>query len=107
MRRGRQFPMAADTRKTSRFFLSYTGVKPPLNLVGPIAAEALSNRNTFIRAYFNEAGAPPASTRSSMARWSSPVAINSTTMARLSLAEIAMLDEDAVSLQFDAAEAPI
>jgi len=38
------------------FFVSYTGVKLPLKLVNPIEADALSNRNTFIRAYFNEAG---------------------------------------------------
>src|SRR6266568_6002197 len=38
-----------------RFFGSYSGVKLPFNLVNGIAAEALSNRNTFIRAYFDKA----------------------------------------------------
>ena len=29
--------------------ISYSGVKLPLNLVNPIAADALANRNTYIR----------------------------------------------------------
>ena len=40
-----------------RFFVSYTGVKLPLRLVTAIAPEQLSNRNTFIRGYFDAAGA--------------------------------------------------
>lgn len=39
-----------------RFFVSYSGVKLPFNLVNAIAPEALSNRNTFIRGYFEGAG---------------------------------------------------
>ena len=39
-----------------RFFVSYSGVKLPFNLVNAIAPEALSNRNTFIRAWFDRAG---------------------------------------------------
>ncbi|HZM08342.1 MAG TPA: DUF6156 family protein [Methylocella sp.] len=49
--------MTREARETPRFFVSYTGIKVPFNLVNPIAAEALTNRNTYIRAYFNEAGA--------------------------------------------------
>ena len=45
-----------DMRQECRFFVSYSGVKLPFNLVNAIAAEALSNRNTFIRAYFDAAG---------------------------------------------------
>ena len=39
-----------------RFFVSYSGVKLPVNLVTPIPAESLANRNTFIRAFFDLAG---------------------------------------------------
>ncbi len=39
-----------------RVFGSYSGVKLPFNLVNSIAADALSNRNTFIRGYFDTAG---------------------------------------------------
>jgi hypothetical protein len=49
--------MTREARETPRFFVSYTGIKLPFNLVNPIAVEALTNRNTYIRAYFNEAGA--------------------------------------------------
>jgi hypothetical protein len=38
---------------TRRHFVSYRGVKLPLNLVTPLDAAQLSNRNTFFRAYFD------------------------------------------------------
>jgi len=44
-----------DSAAECRYFVSYTGVKLPFNLVNAISVEALSNRNTFIRAYFNDA----------------------------------------------------
>ncbi|WGJ13215.1 DUF6156 family protein [Methylocapsa sp. D3K7] len=49
--------MKNEVSETARFFVSYTGIKLPFNLVNPIAKEALTNRNTYIRAYFNETGA--------------------------------------------------
>jgi hypothetical protein len=39
-----------------RYFLSYSGVKLPLNLVSPIAATELENRNTYFRATYDRAG---------------------------------------------------
>ena len=39
-----------------RYFATYSGIKLPLNLVGPIAEAALANRNTFMRAFFDAAG---------------------------------------------------
>ena len=39
-----------------RFFVSYSGVNLPPILVGSLDAEALSHRNTFIRAYFDRNG---------------------------------------------------
>ena len=47
--------MAEETPECCRYFVSYSGVKLPFNLVNPIAEGALSNRNTFIRAYFDDA----------------------------------------------------
>lgn len=44
----------SDTRDY-KYFLSYSGVKLPLNLVSPIAAEELQNRNTFFRAAYDDA----------------------------------------------------
>jgi hypothetical protein len=45
-----------QTGQDCRYFVSYSGVKLPFNLVNAIAPEALSNRNTFIRGYFDPAG---------------------------------------------------
>jgi Family of unknown function (DUF6156) len=49
--------MTTEASETVRYFVSYTGIKLPFNLVNPIAKEALTNRNTYIRAYFNGTGA--------------------------------------------------
>jgi hypothetical protein len=39
-----------------KYFLSYSGVKPPLNLVSPVPATGLEDRNTFFRARYDDAG---------------------------------------------------
>lgn len=38
---------------TCRCFVSYSGVRLPLNLVTPLDDGQLANRNTFFRAYFD------------------------------------------------------
>ena len=90
-----------DAHQECRFFVSYSGVELPFNLVNSIAAEALSNRNTFIRAYFNEAR---------MLTGFEKVVYGEVELAHryqyhdngaLSRAEITMLDEDAAVLCFD------
>lgn len=40
---------------TCRYFVTYSGVRLPLRLVNPISEHELTNRNTFIRAYFDAA----------------------------------------------------
>lgn len=47
---------ADGTRRDCRYFLSYSGVKLPFNLVSPIPQEGLGHRNTFIRAFYDAAG---------------------------------------------------
>ncbi|MGA8171442.1 MAG: DUF6156 family protein [Methylocystis sp.] len=42
--------MAAKVEPAFKYFLSYSGVKLPLNMVTPIEADALGNRNTYFRA---------------------------------------------------------
>lgn len=37
-----------------RHFLSYRGIKLPLNLVSPLGAGEENNRNTFYRGYFDK-----------------------------------------------------
>lgn len=48
--------MGAGRPEYCRHFVSYSCSKVPLTLVGPIAADAIANRNTFIRAYYNSEG---------------------------------------------------
>lgn len=47
---------AAAPSGECRYFLSYTGVKVPFNLVSPIPEDGLGHRNTYIRAYYDAAG---------------------------------------------------
>ena len=46
-----------ETRLNCRYFLATSGVKLPLKLVSEIEPDALTNRNTYIRAHY-DAGAP-------------------------------------------------
>ena len=45
-----------DAQQDCRYFVSYSGIDLPVRLVGPIAAGALTNRHTCIRAYFDRSG---------------------------------------------------
>lgn len=38
-----------------RYFLTYSGVSLPLNLVSPLEASDLENRNTYFRALYDDA----------------------------------------------------
>jgi len=40
---------------TARYFTSYTGIKLPLKLIGEITGDEIANRNTFIRAEYDNA----------------------------------------------------
>ena len=95
--------MPDQASQECRFFTSYSGVKLPFNLVNAIAPEALSNRNTFIRAYFDDAG---------MLRGFDKVVYGEVELShryqyhgngRLRRAEIVMLDEEPAALDFDEA----
>ena len=44
------------SEKTCKYFLSYSGIKLPLNLVSPLHEEDIDNRNTFYRAYYDDDG---------------------------------------------------
>lgn len=39
-----------------RYFVSYSGVQLPLNLVQPLEPNGLNNRNTYFRAWYNAQG---------------------------------------------------
>jgi hypothetical protein len=40
----------------SRYFLTYTGVKLPFNLVTPLQADEVENRNTYFKGYYDAEG---------------------------------------------------
>ena len=42
--------------KDYRYFLTYSGVRLPLNLVSPLDPAELENRNTYFRATYDGAG---------------------------------------------------
>jgi hypothetical protein len=90
-----------------RFFLSYSGVKLPLKLVNPLPAEALSNRNTFIRASFDQAGLLLAFQKVVYGEVEMSHRYRYDDGGVLRRAEIVMLDEDPVVLNFDERGAPI
>lgn len=48
--------MAPDNDLVLKYFLSYSGVKLPLNLVSPLSTDALENRNTYFRAGYDVNG---------------------------------------------------
>lgn len=48
--------MQGQDASSCQYFVTYSGVRLPLRLVGPIAVDELEHRNTFIRAYFDAQG---------------------------------------------------
>jgi len=93
--------MVDELNQECRFFVSYSGAKLPFNLVNAIAAEALSNRNTFIRAYFDQTG---------MLSGFDKVVYGEVELSHryeyhdnglLRRAEVVMLDEEPAALNFD------
>ncbi|HTV34089.1 MAG TPA: DUF6156 family protein [Methylocella sp.] len=84
-----------------KYFVSYTGTDLPFHLINPIGPDGLTNRNTFIRAYFNGDGR--------LARFEKIVygeielshRYEYYTSGTLKSAEIAMQDEEPLRLSFD------
>ena len=42
-----------DLNASCHYFVSYSGVQLPLNLVQPLEPDGLNNRNTYFRAWYN------------------------------------------------------
>lgn len=99
--------MADEVNHECRFFVSYSGVRLPPNLVNPIEAEALSNRNTFIRAWFDKAGVLRGFDKMVYGEVELSHRYQYHDNGRLSRAEIAMLDEEPAALCFDEAGVPV
>src|SRR6266702_176403 len=84
-----------------RFFVSYSGVKLPFNLVNAIAPDALSNRNTFIRAWFDRAGLLSGFDKLVYGEVELSHRYQYHGNGRLRRAEIVMLDEEPAAMNFD------
>jgi Family of unknown function (DUF6156) len=93
--------MVEETPECCRFFVSYSGVKLPFNLVNPIDEGALSNRNTFIRAYFNKAGALTSFEKVVYGEVELAHRYEYHDNGTLKSAEIIMLEEEPVVMSFD------
>jgi hypothetical protein len=93
--------MEDQASQECRFFVSYSGVKLPFNLVNAIAAEALSNRNTFIRAYFDRAGVLSGFDKVVYGEVELSHRYEYHGNGKLKRAEIVMLDEEPAALSFD------
>ncbi len=48
--------MCEELQGKCRYFVTYSGVKLPLKLSQPLNEDALNNRNTFFRGYFDTHG---------------------------------------------------
>lgn len=96
-----------DCPDDCRFFVSYTGVKLPLRLVNAIEPHQLSNRNTFIRGYFDGAGQLTGFDKMVYGEVELTHRYSYHDNGALSRAEIVMLDEDPVLLRFDDTGAPM
>jgi hypothetical protein len=46
--------MTDEPSENCRYFVSYTGVKLPVKMVNPLELADLSNRNTFIKAFYDD-----------------------------------------------------
>lgn len=95
--------MVMEAGEECRFFSSYSGVKLPLNLVGAIEPDALSNRNTFIRAYFDRAGTLKGFDKLVYGEVELAHRYDYHDSGALSRVQITMLDEEPVVLRFDVA----
>lgn len=83
-----------------RFFATYSGVKLPLQLVTPIEADALRNRNTYMRAYFDGEGRLLACEKLVYGEVEMAHRYEYHPNGALALAEITMLDEEPAILLF-------
>jgi YD repeat-containing protein len=46
--------MSNELTGECRYFLTYSGVKLPFNLLNPLEPEQIENRNTYFQGYFDE-----------------------------------------------------
>lgn len=96
-----------ETYPDCRYFGTYAGVSLPFNLVNAIEPEALSNRNTFIKAYYDDAGRLMGFEKLVYGEVELTHRYQYHGNGALKQAEIVMLDEDPVTVLFDEDGKPV
>lgn len=96
-----------ETYPDCRYFGTYAGVSLPFNLVNAIEPEALSNRNTFIKAYYDDAGKLMGFEKLVYGEVELTHRYQYHGNCALKQAEIVMLDEDPVTVLFDEDGKPV
>jgi hypothetical protein len=97
--------MSTESGASLRYFTTYTGVALPFRLVNPIDEKELANRNTYIRASFNDDGAIVAFDKIVYGEIELSHRYEYAESGGLVSAEIVVPEEDPVILRFDAAAA--
>jgi hypothetical protein len=92
----------SDAGLDCRYFLATSGVKLPLKLVNQIESTALTNRNTYIRAYYDGGEQLLKFEKMVYGDVELSHAYAYDASGQLRRAEIIMLDEDPTVLLFDA-----
>jgi len=94
-----------EPRFEHRYFMTYRGVKTlPSKMVSPIGEDALSNRNTYVRAAYNSAGRLCGFEKYVYGEVELFHRYAYDDAGRLVRAEIGMADEDTVIMHFDSPE---
>lgn len=96
-------PPDGEAGQACRYFLSYSGVKVPFNLVSPIAEDGLGHRNTYIRAFYDADGRLSGFEKLVYGEVELIHRYDYHANGALRRAEVTMLDEEPAVLEFDAA----
>ncbi len=90
-----------------RYFLSYSGVKLPLNLLTPLDPDELENRNTYFRALYDQAGHIVSCEKIVYGEVELAHRYEYSAAGALARAEIRMGDDDPTEILFDASGAAL
>jgi len=90
-----------DEDFTYRYFTSYRGVKLPSKMVSPIDEAALTNRNTYVRAFYDRSGRLRGFERWVYGEVELAHRYHYDDSGSLIRADIEMIDEDVVTMHFD------
>ncbi len=96
----------AEVRGTSRYFVTYSGIKLPFKLVNELGAPEIQNRNTYFCGDFNEVGQLTGFDKLAYGEVELTHRYRYHDNGKLSSAEITDIDGEILMLLFDAAGQP-